>query len=121
MSCGNCLVVGNAGSGRKTVIKLAACMAGAKYFEIFTTEKYQFTDWREDLKKVLHLAGVDAKFTIFLFTEILAKDDRYMDEIIQLLNHYDIPNLYTSDEKSKIVDAMYAVAKENVSHSNRSY
>lgn len=116
MPRGNVLVVGNAGSGRKTVIKLAACMAGAQLFEICTTKNYQFSEWREDVKKVLHSAGVVAKFTVFLFTELQAKVDQYMNEIILLLNNYDIPNLYTSDEKSKIVEAMHTTAKENVTN-----
>lgn len=114
MPRGNVLIVGNAGSGRKTVIKLAASMAGAQFFEINPRENYQPIDWREDVKKVLYSAGVNAKFTVFLFTEIHAKVDQYMDEIILLLDNYDIPNLYTSDEKSKIVEAMHIAAKENV-------
>lgn len=111
---GNIVAIGNGGCGRKTIIKLATCMAGAQFIEIFATNNYQFTDWRNDVKRALHSAGVDEKFTVFLFSETQAKVDQYMDDAILLLNNYEIPNLYSSEEKTKIVEAMHSVAKEKV-------
>ncbi len=62
---GVCLGIG--GSGRASATKLAAFMSDYELFQIEITKTYTFTDWREDVKKMLRKAGFEGVSTVFLF------------------------------------------------------
>jgi dynein heavy chain len=49
--------------------RLAAHMAGYKCFQIELTRGYDYSAFREDLKKLYYSAGLDKKHTVFLFTD----------------------------------------------------
>ena len=59
--------LGIGGSGRASATKLAAFMSDYELFQIEITKTYTFTDWREDVKKMLRKAGFDGVSTVFLF------------------------------------------------------
>lgn len=58
---GNALLVGVGGSGKQSLAKLAAFMAGCEVFEITLTRGYDETMFREDLKQLYSLLGSDNK------------------------------------------------------------
>ena len=58
---GNALLVGVGGSGKQSLAKLAAFMAGCEVFEITLTRGYDETLFREDLKQLYTLLGSDNK------------------------------------------------------------
>ena len=60
-------MLGIGGSGRASATKLAAFMSDYELFQIEITKTYTFTDWREDVKKMLRKAGFDGAPTVFLF------------------------------------------------------
>ena len=61
------MFLGIGGSGRASATKLAAFMSDYELFQIEITKTYTFTDWREDVKKMLRKAGFDGVSTVFLF------------------------------------------------------
>lgn len=57
------------GSGRRSSVKLAASMSEATLVEVEVKKSYTFSEWREDMKKLLLRAGINAKTTVFLFCD----------------------------------------------------
>lgn len=112
---GHLIAMGNGGSGRMTSIKLAACMAGSQLFHFNFHQNYSLQNWREDVKNALIATGLNGKHTILLYPDPKSKySTEFMDDIVALMDNFDLPNLFQSDDKTKIMDAMQAVAKQSV-------
>lgn len=110
---GHCLIVGQSGSGRRSAIRLAVSMTGAELFVLHAST----ADWREMVKRVLIAAGTGGKMTVLLYT--CASDGNeddlpFLDDIVTIMNCCELPNLFQSDERAKIIDTMQAAAKESV-------
>eukprot|EP00818_Percolomonas_sp_WS_P004771 CAMPEP_0117446884 /NCGR_PEP_ID=MMETSP0759-20121206/6580_1 /TAXON_ID=63605 /ORGANISM="Percolomonas cosmopolitus, Strain WS" /LENGTH=4305 /DNA_ID=CAMNT_0005239183 /DNA_START=148 /DNA_END=13065 /DNA_ORIENTATION=- len=109
---GNALLIGVGGSGRQSLTKLATYAAGYDLFQITLTKKYDIKDWKDDMKSLLTLAGQKGKSTVFLFTDSQIKNQTFIEDINNLLNTGEIPNLFSSDEKKEICEALRKPARE---------
>lgn len=111
MPRGNCLLFGLGGSGRRSVIKLAATIADAQLIQPEVTKLYSYSHWLEDVKKVLLSAGMEYKKTVLLFSDNQAKDEQFFEDIHTLLSSYDLNNIFAPEEKVAILDKMQTEAK----------
>lgn len=117
MPQGHLIAIGCGGSGRETTIKLAACMAGAKLFRFDFGNSYSIKDWRDDMKRVLLEAGLNARSTILVYPDPnVANATEFMNDIVTVMDNSELPNLFQSDDKIKIMDAMQLVVKQSVSY-----
>jgi dynein heavy chain len=66
---GNALLLGVGGSGRQSLAKMATFIAYYRLFQIEVIKTYNMRAWREDIKKVLMMAGVENKGVTFLFVD----------------------------------------------------
>jgi len=57
-------------------------MASYDLFQVNVTKSYSFSEWRNDLKKVLRRAGEDMKPTVFLFGDYQLKVNQFYMLII---------------------------------------
>ncbi len=64
------------------------------------------TEWREDLKSTFKVAGVDGKPTVFLFADTQIKLEGFVEDINNILNTGEVPNLFAKDEQSEIVESL---------------
>jgi len=99
---GNALLVGVGGSGRKSLCTLATFMASYKIFSIEVTKAYAMNEWREDLKKVLIQSGAAGKDTVFLFSDTQIVKEAFVEDINNVLNNGEVPNLFAPDERASI-------------------
>ena len=106
---GHILLVGVGGSGRQSLAKVASFIMDYKLFQIEISRTYSPFDWKEDLKKITKSAGLDGRQTVFLFTDTQVKYESFLEDLNNLLNTGDVPNLFPSDEKAQIAEAMRQV------------
>lgn len=66
------------------------------------SKNYSKADWRDDLKRLLRRAGCDGKRTMFLFSDSQIKDEAFVEDINNMLNAGEVPNMFPSDEKMQV-------------------
>ncbi|KAM6325251.1 LOW QUALITY PROTEIN: dynein axonemal heavy chain 1 [Podargus strigoides] len=109
---GNALLLGVGGSGKQSLTRLASHMADYECFQIELSKNYGMTEWRDDLRKVMMKAGLQSLPKTFLFVDTQIKDESFLEDINNLLNSGDVPNIYNPDDQEQIVMAMRPIVRE---------
>ncbi|CAD7085089.1 unnamed protein product [Hermetia illucens] len=112
MHRGHVLIAGVGGSGKQSITRLSSFAAECSVFSITLSRGYNESSFREDLKKLYNLAGVDAKKTVFLFTAAQIAEEGFLELINNILTVGFIPALFTDEEKDAIVGACRSNAEK---------
>jgi dynein heavy chain len=99
---GNALLLGVGGSGRQSLARLATYFANYKIFQIEVIKGYGMQNWRDDVKKALMMAGAENKATSFLFVDTQIVNEQMLEDINNVLNSGDVPNLYKAEDLEPI-------------------
>jgi dynein heavy chain len=117
---GNALLVGVGGSGRQSLTRLAAFIVGQyKVMSIEITRGYGIEAFREDIKKLLMVAGGKNQPVVFLFSDSQIVKESFLEDINNLLNSGEVPNLFAPDELDSIVQMVRPFAKAAGKFDNR--
>ncbi|KAM9836557.1 LOW QUALITY PROTEIN: dynein axonemal heavy chain 2 [Aulostomus maculatus] len=118
---GNMLLAGVGGSGRQSLLKMAASICEYQVFQVEVNKQYRKMEFREDIKKLYRLTGVDNKPTVFLFNDTQIVDESFLEDINNILSSGEVPNLYKQDEFVEICSSLSDSArKDNVAETPNS-
>lgn len=106
------LNVGVGGSGRQSLSSLAAYICCIEPFQIAVSKSYGLEEWKEDLRKLVRRAGGDGVETMFLFSDTQINDEVFVEDINNLLNTGEVPNLFPQDEKPAVMEQARLLAKK---------
>ena len=110
---GNAMLIGVGGSGKQSLTRMASFVAGMTCTSIEINRGYGMSEFREDIKKFMIRAGVEGQDIVFLFTDSQIVDETMLEDLNNVLNTGEIPNLFPQDETDKIVSDMIPVCKED--------
>ena len=108
---GNALLVGVGGTGKQSLTRMACVMGGFKCIQIEITRGYGHTEFREDLKQLYLHAGTKGEEVVFLFTDTQIVVESFLEDINNILNSGEVPNLFEPEEVERFIGPVRPLAK----------
>ena len=91
--------------------KLAAFMEEFEVFQIEISKSYGKTEWHDDLRKIMKMAGENNKNTVFLFSDTQINQEFFVEDISNILNTAEVPNLMEPADMVTIFENIRGRAK----------
>lgn len=114
MERGSALLVGVGGSGKQSLARVAAHLAGASCFKINLTKTYGVSNLLEDFKVLYKRAAFKPQPVCFVVTDSDIKDDTFLEYINQVLMTGEIAGLFPREELDSLLnDLRPAMRAEN--------
>ncbi|OHT09907.1 Dynein heavy chain family protein [Tritrichomonas foetus] len=108
---GHAVLVGVAGTGKRTLARFAAYVSECDLAEIEVTDHYTIDNFREDLQKLYIKCGCGGKATAFVISDTQLVNDEFLEVINNVLNTGEIPNLFNQEEMDKNCNDIVSYAK----------
>lgn len=106
------MLIGVGGSGRQSLTRLAAHITDYAMYYVEIPRQYGTTEWHEDIKSILKTVSSSDLHGVFLFTDMQIKEESFLEDINNLLNSGEVPNLFSIDEKAEIIEKMRQIDRQ---------
>ena len=110
---GHMLLVGLGGSGKQSLVRLAADLVGFSVFQITLANNYGMAEFNADLLKVFIQAGGKKIPTVFLLTDAQVTDEKFLIPISDFLSTGILPDLFAPEDKEIIFGMVKGDMKVN--------
>ncbi|KAJ6638438.1 Dynein axonemal heavy chain 6, partial [Pseudolycoriella hygida] len=95
--------VGLSGMGKQSLTRLAAHINNYQIMQIELSRGYDYTSFRDDLRKFYWNTGVANRETVFLITDTQIVKEEFMEDIQNILNSGEVPNLFLGDDYERVI------------------
>jgi len=103
---GHIMLIGVGGSGKQSLIRLCTFMRSMEYRSIELTKGFNIDNFKDLMKGYMKEAGVELKGTSFVMTDTQIIDEAFIENLNNLLNTGEIPNLWLPEDKDEIVNGV---------------
>lgn len=103
---GNALLVGLGGSGRQSLTKLVGFNLGYHINQLQIGKGYGVELFWKDIAKILMKAGTSDSTQIFIFSDTQIVYESFLEDINNILNNGEVPNLFKEDELAIIFNTL---------------
>ncbi|KAG8584671.1 hypothetical protein GDO81_004716 [Engystomops pustulosus] len=110
---GSLLLAGRSGVGRRTVTSLVSHMHGAALFTPKISRGYELKQFKNDLKQVMQMAGIDGQQVVLLLEDYQFVHPTFLEMINSLLSSGEVPGLYTMEELEPLLSPLKDQASED--------
>ncbi|KAG5317386.1 DYH2 protein, partial [Pseudoatta argentina] len=110
---GNILLIGIGGSGRQSLSRIGSYMCDLSIYQIAVKAQYRIPEFREDLKILYSITGVENKPTSFLFSDTQVVEEQFLEIVNNMLSTGEVANLYKSDEMEDIKNRLSKEVTKN--------
>ncbi|KAM5165262.1 dynein axonemal heavy chain 14 [Mantella aurantiaca] len=113
---GHMMLVGLDGTGKVSSAALACYISDCKLFRLSITQSYSHTEFREELKKVFKVAGLQGKSVVLLIRGSDIIKDSFLEDINSILNSGEVPDLFDKEE----LDGLFVELRTEATEANMS-
>jgi dynein heavy chain len=69
-------------------------------------------EFREDIKSLMRSCGGKGQPTSFVFNDNSIKEEAFLEDVNNILNSGEVPNIFTPEDKVEVCDSVRAAAKD---------
>ncbi|XP_069664408.1 cytoplasmic dynein 2 heavy chain 1 isoform X2 [Haliaeetus albicilla] len=110
---GSLLLAGRSGVGRRTVTSLVSHMHGAVLITPKISRGYELKQFKNDLKYVMELAGIEAQQVVLLLEDYQFVHSTFLEMINSLLSSGEVPGLYKIEELEPLLSPLKDQASQD--------
>ncbi|XP_072467338.1 cytoplasmic dynein 2 heavy chain 1 isoform X1 [Notamacropus eugenii] len=110
---GSLLLAGRSGVGRRTITSLVSHMHGAMLISPKISRGYELKQFKNDLKHLLYLAGIEAQQVVLLLEDYQFVHPTFLEMINSLLSSGEVPGLYSLEELEPLLSPLKDQASQD--------
>ena len=99
---GNMMLIGVGGSGKQSLTRLSAYMYEMSFKQVEIIKGYSEKHFHEFVKEIMFASGIDGKKVAFTITDSQILKESFLEDINNILNTGEVPNLMLPEDKDKI-------------------
>ena len=97
------MLIGVSGSGKQSLTKLSAYIMNMSLEKIEIVKNFNHDSFIEFLKELMKKAALKLNQLTFLFTDFQILSENFLEDLNNILNSGEIPNIWKQDEKEAII------------------
>ena len=63
-------------------------------------------EWHDDIRSIVKRVSSSDVQGVFLFTDVQIKEESFLEDVSNLLNTGEVPNLFNAEDKNEILEKM---------------